>query len=76
MTLATSLAAQITALDTQLATLTPVAMASDSTSVTYMDWVRLSKRRVELEALYNRATGASPMVVRGRLTGLSEHPNA
>lgn len=68
-TFAASIQAQITALDAQLASISPTSVSADGTSVSNPDWIALSKRRVELENLLNKAAGVT-MFPRGVVTGL------
>jgi hypothetical protein len=65
-----SLQNQITALDAQLASISPTSVTNNGTSVTNPDWIALSKRRVELETLLNQASATTRRANRGVVTGL------
>ena len=69
-TLISSIQAQITALDTQLASISPTSVGADGVSVTNNDWVSLSNQRLKLEMILGRLTGDRPMIVRGRVKGI------
>lgn len=69
-TLAVSIQAQIDALDTKLASISPTSVASDGTSVSNPDWIALSNHRLKLEEYKNRLAGTAPMFARGVVTGL------
>lgn len=69
-TLIASIAAQITALDAKLLSISPTSVAADGTSVTNPDWIALSKHRIYLEQMLDRLSGTAPMFVRGRVKGL------
>ena len=70
-TLAESLAAQIAALDAELASVKPLSVGSDGVSIQNQRWIELSNQRIKLQQLYDRATGARRMFVRGRVKGLA-----
>jgi hypothetical protein len=69
-TRAASLQAQIDVIDTYLATIKPTSVAADGVSSTSPDWIALSERRDKLQNMLDRISGASPMFVRSRTSGL------
>ncbi len=69
-TLVVSLTNQIAALDAVLLTVSAVTVSADGVTVTNQRWTELSDQRMKLEMMLNRASGASPMFVRGRVNGL------
>ena len=63
---------EITAIETRLQSADSMlsSVASDGTSVTAAERAALEKRLDSLYQMLDRATGASPMFVRGRVKGL------
>jgi hypothetical protein len=70
-TIAVSLQAQIDALDAELTSVQAVSVGADGVSRTNQRWTELSNQRLKLEVLLARITGDAPMIVRGRVKGLS-----
>ena len=74
---AATLLTQIAALDARIADTTTagvLSMADGSTSATFNDIEKLIRARNLLQAQYDRVTGARPLMVRGRVTGLPLGP--
>lgn len=72
--------AQIAALESQLAVATSAgnvqSMADGGTSVTYQSIKQIMDTLNMLYMLRDRASGARPMLARGRVTGLAGGPSA
>ena len=71
---AASIQSEIDIIEARLASADGLAnsVGSDGVSISYADRQQLAKRLDQLYLQLDRATGASPMFVRGRVSGLRD----